>query len=69
MAGRMITDRASFMGNGSKVSEGVKTKTIPSVSGAGAMMNYPDTAEAVHSDQVASVGKIKGNGIKEGYRN
>jgi hypothetical protein len=70
MAGRRIND----MGGYPHTSEGMMAsknslKSYRSADGAGALgTNYPDTTEAIHRDQTAGDGKIKGRPMKPGYR-
>jgi hypothetical protein len=71
MAGRRITDRASFAGNGGKYpfSEGNKMKSYESAEGAGAESNYPDTSDLIKKDQNMGISKAKAHKMKDGYRN
>ena len=39
-----------------------------SAEGAGGIMDYPDTTEAIHRDQKAGEGKLRGRQMKPGYR-
>jgi len=70
MAGRRIDDHASFAGKGGKypLPEGNKMKEERSAEGAGGIMDYPDTTEAIHRDQKAGEGKLRGRQMKPGYR-
>ena len=73
MSGRRINDHASFAGKGGKDSVlpiGNKVKHERSAEGSGHIgMEYPDTTEAIHKDQMMGDSKIKGHKIKPGYRN
>ena len=66
-----IKDHKFFAGSGSpQFPKGVHTKDESSAEGAGAVMKYEDTTEAIKSAQVAGVGKIKGHqGKLPTYRN
>ena len=45
-------------------------KHFRSAEGSGHVgMDYPDTTEAIHKDQMMGDSKIKGHKIKPGYRN
>lgn len=74
MSGQKINDH-SFWGGG-KGSASVfpdgphKVKMESSAEGAGAVMKYEDTTEAIKAGQVAGVGKIKSKPMKQpNYRN
>lgn len=73
MSGRRIDDHSFWAGGKSKGSvfpEGAHTKNESSAEGAGAVMKYEDTTEAIRSAQVASGGKVKGHqGKLPQYRN
>ncbi len=71
MAGRRIDDHSSWMGkgaNGSVFPMGAKVKNESSAEGAGALMNYEDTTEAIKSQQEMGKGKIKSLPQKPGHR-
>lgn len=71
MAGRRIDDHKSWMGapeKGAVLPAGAKMKQERSAEGAGGIMDYPDTTEAIHRDQVAGEGKLKSKPMKPGYR-
>ena len=56
MAARRIDDHKFFAGGASKGSvfpDGVHHKAEKSSEGAGGIMEYPDTTEAIHRDQKA----------------
>lgn len=71
--GQRIDDRSFWAGSGSNGSVfpmGAKTKDESSAEGAGNVMKYEDTTEAIKASQVAGVGKIKAHPMKQpGYRN
>lgn len=71
--GQRIDDHSFWAGSRSKASvfpDGPhKEKEYSSAEGAGSEMDYEDTTEKIKSQQVASVGKIKGRPMKPGYRN
>lgn len=71
MAGRRIDDHSSWMGKGGKYPLPMesKMKSEESAEGAGAIMDYPDTTEAIKRDQVGGSGKLRGRPMKPGYRN
>lgn len=73
MAGQRIDDHASWIGKGSKGTvfpEGAKMKNVASEEGAGSLMKYEDTVEAINGAQRAAVAKVKSHGMKQpGYRN
>lgn len=72
MAGRKIDDHSFWGGARSKGSvfpEGAKTKEESSAEGAGSVMNYEDTTEAIKSAQVEGMRKAKDHPVKSGYRN
>ncbi len=71
--GRKINDHGSWMGmgsNGNPLSQGVKMKYETSAEGAGELMKYEDTTEAIRAGQVEAVKKIKSRPMKQpDYRN
>ncbi len=72
MAGQKINDHKSWMGAPGKnmvMPMGAKTKSESSAEGAGELMKYEDTTEAIKSSQVAAVRKIKSHSPKPDYRN
>ena len=70
MAGRRIDDHGSWMGKGGKYPLPMesKMKEEKTAEGAGGIMDYPDTTEAIHRDQKAGEGKLRGRQMKTGYR-
>ena len=73
MSGRRIDDHGSPFGKGSKGSvfpEGPhKVKMEKSAEGSGHIgMEYPDTTDMIHRDQMKADGKIRAHKQKEGYR-
>lgn len=72
MSGRKIDDHSFWAGSKSKESvfpKGVHTKEASSAEGAGAVMSYGDTSEAIKDQQEAGIRKAKGHAQKAGYRN
>ena len=72
MAGRKIHDHSNWIGGKSKESPlpmQSKMKQESSADGAGSLMHYEDTTEAIKSQQMAGQGKLKGRPLKAGYRN
>jgi hypothetical protein len=72
MSGRRIDDHSFWAGKGGKDSvlpESTRVKSISDVKGDGAVERYEDTEEAVKSQQMAGVGKMKSYKHKSGYRN
>jgi len=71
--GQRIDDHSSWMGKGGKHSvlpAESKTKSLEEmVPGAGALMDYEDTAEKIHAQQEKGVSKIKSHPTKPGFRN
>lgn len=62
--GQRIDDHKAWMGGKSKESvlpKGVHVKMESGAEGAGAVMKYEDTTEAIKKTQVDSVAKIKGH--------
>ncbi len=70
MAGRKIDDHGSWIGKGGKYPLPMesKMKEESSAEGAGGIMDYPDTTEAIKRDQGGSASKLKGRPLKPGYR-
>lgn len=71
MGGMRIDDHSFWAGAKSKDSvfpKGVHTKDESSAEGAGAVMKYEDTTEAIRSTQVAGEKKVKSHPLKPGYR-
>lgn len=69
---QMINDHSSWMGGKSKGSvfpEGVKHKMESSAEGAGKLMEYQDTTEAIKRTQMENERKAKARPLKQGYRN
>lgn len=69
--GRKINDHSFWAGAKSKDSvfpKGAHTKDESSAEGAGSLMKYEDTTEAIKSVQEAGKGKVKSNPLKAGYR-
>lgn len=72
MAGRRIDDHSFWAGGRSKGSvfpEGAKTKDESSAEGAGAVMRYEDTTEAIKDVQEIGERQAKRHPMKTGYRN
>lgn len=72
MGGRHIEDHKFFAGSHSKGSvfpEGVHVKNEASADGAGSVMRYEDTTEAIKSQQEMGERKAKSHHQKPGYRN
>jgi len=69
MSGRKIDDMGGMPHTADMA---LKSKThlkeYSSAEGAGAMHNYPDTTEAIKSDQMRGIGKAKGHPLKDGNR-
>lgn len=66
----MIKDHGFWAGGKSKGSvfpEGVRTKDESSAEGAGSIMKYEDTTEAIKSQQETGKGKVKSHPQKSGY--
>lgn len=70
--GQRIDDHKSWMGARGKSSvfpDGPhKTKAESSAEGAGSVMKYEDTTEAIKSVQEKGKGKVKAHPMKDGYR-
>ncbi len=72
MSGRKINDHSFWAGGRSKdsvLSKGVHQKGESSAEGAGSLMKYEDTTEAIKSQQNMGKAKIKGHPMKSEYRN
>ncbi len=71
--GRRIDDHSFWAGGKSKDSvfpKGVHTKDESSAEGAGSVMKYEDTTEAIRAGQVEGTKKIKAHPMKQpNYRN
>jgi len=70
--GQRIDDHSFWAGGKSKnsvLSEGVKHKGESSAEGAGSLMKYEDSTEAIKSQQNMGKAKIKGHPMKSEYRN
>lgn len=72
MSGRRIDDHSSWVGTSGKNSvfpDGPhKTKEESSAEGAGEVMRYEDTTEAIKSVQETGKKKVKSHPMKPGYR-
>lgn len=72
MAGRLISDHASWAGKAKKglvFPDGTRTKEERSAEGSGHVgTDYSDTTEAIHRDQEHGDEKIKSKKMKPGYR-
>lgn len=72
MSGRRIDDHSFWAGgksSGSVFPMGAKTKNESSAEGAGAVMKYEDTTEAIRATQVEGEKQIKRRPMKQpGYR-
>lgn len=65
-----ITDHKFFAGSGSpQFPKGVHTKMESSAEGAGQVMKYEDTTEAIKSQQEKGKAKVNSHKQKESYRN
>ena len=72
MSGRRIDDHSFWGGKGGKGSVlplGSKMKDESSAEGAGEIMHYPDTTEAIKATQMTAKSKVHGHHIKPGNRN
>lgn len=70
--GQRIDDHSFWAGAKSKDSvfpKGVHTKDESSAEGAGSLMKYEDTTEAIKATQVIAKNKIKTYGSRPQYRN
>ena len=70
MSGRKITDMGGYPHTSDmSMKSKNKLKEFHSAEGSGHLgMEYPDTTEKIHGDQMKGDGKIKGHRTKEGYR-
>ena len=71
MSGRRIDDHSFWAGKPGKDSrfpDGAKTKNESSAEGAGSVMRYEDTTEAIKAVQEKSVSQTKKHPTKPGYR-
>lgn len=61
MASRKIDDHSFWAGKGNKypLPDGAKMKGISDVEGDGGMSNYPDTEEAIASNQKHAASKMR----------
>jgi hypothetical protein len=69
---QMINDHSFWAGGRSKGSvfpEGAKTKDESSAEGAGSVMHYEDTTEAIKDVQEEGEKQIKRRPLKTGFRN
>lgn len=69
--GQRIDDHKFWAGGRSKGSifpEGAKTQAISEKEGAGSVMRYEDTEEAIGHVQKESTKQLKGRPLKPGYR-
>ena len=72
MSGRKIDDHSFWAGKGSEGSVlplGSKMKRESGATGAGAEMDYEDTAEKIRSQQEKGAAKARSHEMKAGYRN
>ena len=70
--GQKIDDHGSWIGkgaNGTVFPQGVKLKNESSAEGAGEVMKYEDTSEAIKSTQNTAKAKVKARPMKDGNRN
>lgn len=71
MSGRRIDDHSSWLPKaktGMVFPEGAHTKEESSAEGAGSLMRYEDTTEAIKRTQEDGEKQIKRRPLKEGYR-
>jgi hypothetical protein len=71
MGGQRIDDHKAWMGSRGKnvpLPDGAKMKQISEEEGAGSLMHYEDTEEAIGHVQKESVKHLKGRPLKTGYR-
>jgi len=67
---RHINDHKFFAGSGSPTfPKGVHTKVEESANGAGSLMKYEDTTEAIKSTQMMGESKTRAHPLKTGFRN
>jgi len=70
--GQRIDNHASWVGARGKnvpLPDGAKMKQISQEEGAGEVMRYEDTQEAIKNVQSESVKQLKDRPLKTGYRN
>jgi len=70
--GQRIDDRSFWAGKGNAESifpKGVHTKMESSANGAGSVMKYEDTTEAIKEAQTKGEAKIRSHPMKPSYRN
>jgi hypothetical protein len=68
---RMMNDRTPDFGKGRKGSvfpEEVHVKEMATPTGAGKIMDYPDTEEAIHRDQEKGISEMHKKKMKPGFR-
>lgn len=71
MSGQRIDDHSSWIGSRGKnvpYPDGAKMTQISEKEGAGSVMRYEDTEEAIGHVQKESVKQLKGRPLKPGYR-
>lgn len=71
MSGQRIDDHRSWAGSRGKnvpLPDGAKMKQISDMEGAGSVMRYEDTEEAIGHVQSESTKHLKGRPLKPGYR-
>lgn len=71
MSGQRIDDHGSWVGSRGKnvpMPDGAKMKQISEKEGAGSVMRYEDTEEAIAQQQSENVKQLKGRPLKTGYR-
>jgi hypothetical protein len=71
MSGQRIDDHSAWMGSRGKnvpLPDGAKMKQINEKEGAGSVMRYEDTEEAIGHVQTESVKHLKSRPLKPGYR-
>lgn len=71
MGGQRIDDHSFWAGGRSKGSifpEGAKSKAISDQEGAGSVMRYEDTEQAIGHAQKESTKHLKSRPLKPGYR-
>lgn len=71
MSGQRIDDHSFWAGGRSKGSvfpEGAKMRSISEQEGAGSVMRYEDTQEAIKSVQEKGVSQTKKHPMRPGYR-
>lgn len=71
MSGQRIDDHRSWVGTRGKhvpAPDGAKMKQISDADGAGSVMRYEDTEEAIGHVQKESTKQLKNRPLKTGYR-